>query len=440
MDIRAQFLINSTKGQDYEADLEFTPAMEDPLVRLIAYYLPQFYPIPENDLWWGRGFTEWSNVTKTLPRFSGHYQPHLPGGLGFYDLRLIETLKAQAILAKKYGLAGFCFHHYWFKGKTLLDTPIKTLLSNPDIDIGFCVNWANGSWTRRWDGKDKEVLISQSYSDEDDLAFAESLRPFFEDKRYIRINGRPLFMVYNPGEMPDTALTIKRWRSYFAKTGVADPYIVMPQAFDNNDPRKYGFDAAAGFPPHNGGWRLPDIKSSLRPFKPWSRETVVQYDALMNNAVLNNPEEFTLLPGVCPSWDNSPRREDGGTCFLGASPKKYGSWLEKACRAVLRNTNKDERIVFINAWNEWAEGAHLEPDIHYGYAYLAETSRVLQRVQSSTTGIEKRRPFLSIQTEIFHNYEKRSFLQRVLRRALLTIADIFEFFEVVFRSFGETFR
>ena len=445
MDLIDQLKKNMAKSPDYEDDSSQAPPFSEKLVRLIAYYLPQFHPIQENNEWWGDGFTEWSNVTKALPRFHGHYQPHLPGGLGFYDLRLTETLRNQAKLAKKYGISGFCFHHYWFDGKPLLETPIEILLKSKDIDIGFCINWANESWVRSWDGNEKDALISQNHSPEDDLAFAHSLKRFFSDNRYIRINNRPLLMVYRPSLFPDAAETLNRWRDYFHQSGMENPYIVMPQAFNDNDPRKYGFDAAAGFPPHNGGWGLQNIRSSLISFKPWNQEKVSQYERLMENMILNNPEEFTLLPGVCPSWDNTARREKGGTCFVGSSPKKYAEWLLSACERVLKNPNEDERIVFINAWNEWAEGAHLEPDTHYGYAFLAETSRVLLRLGLNSNKEIIRRPFLQIQHDISNNYaldsyEKKPFLIRLIRRAFFAMSDVCESAGRYSRSLGNKFH
>ncbi len=429
-----------TKGPDYEDDLNQIPEISKK-VRLIAYYLPQFHPIPENNKWWGEGFTEWNNVTKALPRFYGHYQPHLPGGLGFYDLRLPETLHTQAVLAKKYGLEGFCFHHYWFDRKPLLETPIEILLKNKGIDIGFCVNWANESWVRSWNGNEKDTLISQKHSPEDDLAFAQSLKRLFLDNRYIRVNNRPLLMIYRPSLFPDMAATINLWRDYFYQSKIENPYVVMPQAFDDNDPRKYGFDAAVGFPPHNGGWRLENIRSSLNPFNPWNEEKIFEYDKLMENMILNNPKEFTLLPGVCPGWDNTARREKGGTCFVGSSPKKYGTWLLSLCERVLRNSNEDERIIFINAWNEWAEGAHLEPDTHYGYAFLAETSRVLQRLGLSSNAAMTPRPFLEIQNDLENSYisarsKKKPFLIRLIRRAFFIMSNACESTGRHLRAFG----
>lgn len=376
-DVLQQLRLNAQPGQQYEADLDDAPITTDPVVRLIAFYLPQFHPIPENDEWWGKGFTEWTNVTKAVPRFPGHYQPRLPGELGFYDLRVPDILRKQANLAKRYGIGGFCFHHYWFGGRRLLEHPLDTLLNHPDIDLPFCINWANENWSRRWDGRDHDTLMAQQHSPEDDIAFAVSLEPLFRDPRYIRIDGRPLLMLYRPSLLPDAAATVRRWRSHFVRAGSGDPYIVMAQSFDEVDPTKYGMDAAAGFPPHNAGWNGTQLQGTLNLFDPEYRGQVVDYDQMASRAMANKPVEFTLFPGVCPAWDNEARKPNRGFCFIGSTPQKYGRWLAEACRTSLELTRPDERIVFINAWNEWGEGAYLEPDRHFGYAYLAETARVL---------------------------------------------------------------
>lgn len=388
MDLFAQLERNLRPGPDYEDERDDIGLPTPPPVRMIAYYLPQFHPIPENDEWWGKGFTEWTNVTKALPRFAGHFQPQLPGGLGFYDLRLTETLRQQASLARRHGISGFCFHYYWFSGRRLLEKPLELLLSDPDIDMPFCVNWANESWTRTWDSSEQHVLMAQRYSAEYDIAFAAALEPAMRDHRYIRINGRPLLMIYRPGLLPDATATVTRWRQYFISRGVGDPFMVMPQAFGNDDPRVFGMDAAAGFPPHKFGWDLPPITASLPLLDRRFRGSVVSYESMARAAMAARSEDYRLFPGVCPSWDNEARRPARGLTFSGSSPRLYGTWLEHAGRMALQAPDYDERIVFINAWNEWAEGAHLEPDLHHGYAYLRETARVLNRlVQPHATGL-----------------------------------------------------
>jgi lipopolysaccharide biosynthesis protein len=373
--------------EDGSVTFEFN---ENP-VRVIAYYLPQFHSIPENDLWWGKGFTEWTNVTKSFPRFRGHYQPHLPGELGFYDLRNPEVLYRQAELARRYGLYGFCIHHYWFNGKTLLHAPLRNLLENLDIDIGFCLNWANENWNRSWDGVDKEILIAQKHSPEDDLALAASLERALADPRYIRVDGRPLLMVYRPDKLPDMRATADRCRNHFERAGYGNPFLVMPEVYGNIDPTEFGMDASAGFPPHNGGFNAPHhIRAYLAKLEhPTESAGVRSYDAMMRralsnlrNTLSNPPSKFPFFPGVCPSWDNSPRRQSGGHVFFGSTPQKYEKWLKAACEFTMQRYTLDQRIVFVNAWNEWAEGAHLEPDRHYGYAYLAATGRAISTLST----------------------------------------------------------
>ncbi len=372
---------NVSPGRHYDDGAGIPDGAVDPAVRLIAFYLPQFHAIPENDGWWGAGFTEWTNVTKAVPRFSGHYQPRLPGALGFYDLRHPDILRRQAELARRYGVHGFCFHHYWFGGRRLLEKPLDNLLANPDIDLPFCVNWANENWSRRWNGLDQDVLIGQSHSAEDDLAFARSLEPILDDPRYIRIGDRPLLMLYRPQLLPDAAATAERWREHFVRQGRPDPFLVMVQSTGDEDPRRYGFDAAVGFPPHRGNDHIPAVQAPLM-FDHGFRGTIKRYEDLASEAVLHRPTDYLYFPGVAPQWDNDARRSGKGLVFVGSTPERYSQWLEAECRWVAGRP-EPERIVFVNAWNEWAEGAYLEPDRHFGYAYLAATANALGRVRAA---------------------------------------------------------
>ena len=382
MDLLAQITENVAPGREYESDPAGALTSRDPLVRLIAYYLPQFHPIPENDLAWGKGFTEWTYVTKGLPRFVGHYQPRLPGELGFYDLRLVDTLRQQANLARRYGIYGFCFHYYWFSGKRLLEKPLNLILNNPDIDMPFCVSWANHNWTRTWNGGNREVIQEQQHSPEDDLGFIRALEPLMRDKRYIRINDRPLLLLYKPKFLPDAVTTVRLWRKYLINAGVGDPYIVKSHIDDYIDPEVFGMDAAAGFPPGPNGWSLPEIGASFVKLDPRFSGWIRSYEMLAAQFCALPRQEHTFFHGVCSGWDNEPRQPGQGTCFFGSSPRSYGLWLERACRRTLDERVGDERLVFVNAWNEWGEGAHLEPDRHHGYAYLAATARALNALEN----------------------------------------------------------
>lgn len=422
------FEFNTGKGPLHE-NVESLPAdpPSDPSVRLIAYYLPQFHSIPENDAFWGVNFTEWTNVTKALPRYAGHYQPRLPADLGFYDLSHSDVLRKQAKLSRRAGIYGFCIHNYWFSGHKVLDGPLRALLSNSDIDLRFCLNWANENWTRRWDGAESNILLQQRYDSGDDVKYAESILPALKDPRYIRIDGRPLLMIYRPGIVPSAAKMIKNWRSFFKENGVGDPYIIMPQAFGDIDPRAFGLDAAAGFPPHNGGWELPNRRNSIKLLDTGYDGVAASFEDLAAAHINNRPTDFRLFPGVCPSWDNEARKPRRGHSFYGADPSLYGRWLKAASEQASRAPIHDERIVFINAWNEWAEGAYLEPDRHFGYAYLAETRRIMEDLKGAHTTKEKA---LNIRDEhvlplrLLTKVSRRNWLKNVPHRVLRKTAKI----------------
>jgi glycosyltransferase involved in cell wall biosynthesis/SAM-dependent methyltransferase len=361
--------------------LTTTPGV-DTRIKTIAFYLPQFHPIPQNDEWWGRGFTEWYNVARGRPQFPGHYQPHHPGELGFYDLRLVEVQRRQIELAKAYGLHGFCYHHYWFGGTRLLRRPLDQVLANQDLDFPFCICWANENWTRRWDGLDSEVLIAQRHSPDDDVAFIRDIEPALRDPRYIRVHDRPLLIVYRPSLLPDARATAERWREYCRSVGLPDLYLVCAQGFDRTEPQAFGFDAAVEFAPNNMG--APKITSEVAQVNPDYSGVIYDYEYLVESSRrYESPPNYRLFRSVTPMWDNEARRPGRGAVFAGSTPALYGEWLENACRRTLGEF-ADTPFVFVNAWNEWAEGAHLEPDRDYGYAYLQATADTLRKFAPET--------------------------------------------------------
>lgn len=347
-------------------------------VKIIAFYLPQFHEIPENNAWWGKGFTEWTNVKPAMPQYEGHYQPHIPGELGYYNLLNPDIQKRQIELAKNYGVGGFCFHFYWFNGKTLLEKPIENYLKNQELDFPFCLSWANENWTRRWDGMESEILIEQKHTTEDDLAFIQHVSKYMRDKRYIRIDNKPLLLVYRPGLLPSPNNTAERWRKWCRENGIGEIYLANVQSFEITDPNKIGYDAAVEFPP---GSFVP--LNVTRLFKTGSNDfkyTVYDWKTVQMRCENYNLPEYKLFRGVCPSWDNTPRRKNKSIIYINHHPDDFENWVYKAAiDTCKRFENTDERLVFVNAWNEWAEGAYLEPDEKYGYAYLQNIYNALQK-------------------------------------------------------------
>jgi lipopolysaccharide biosynthesis protein len=355
--------------------------------KLLAFHLPQYHPIPENDEWWGTGFTEWRNVARATPLFPGHYQPHLPADLGYYDLRLPEVRQQQADLARQYGIQGFCYYHYWFSGKQLLERPVAEILSSGQPDFPFCLCWANENWTRRWDGQDQEVLIAQHYSPADDLAHIQSLLPSFLDPRYIRIQNKPLFLVYRSSALPDPLATTTLWRQQAQASGLEDLYLVKVESFTadcQRRPELDGFDAALDFQPDWGSlpsprqpprrWSVLNMLGLARRPHPFRTNRVFSYPEVVAAMLARPAVDYPRIPCVVPSWDNTARRRNGGATILhGSTPEAYGHWLRSVLADRPTLSRLPEPIVFINAWNECAEGNHLESDLQWGHRYLEET-------------------------------------------------------------------
>lgn len=342
-------------------------------VRFIAFYLTQFHPIPENDLWWGTGFTEWTNVTKATPVFDGHYQPHLPADLGFYDLRLKESRHQQIELAKRYGIDGFCYYYYWFSGKRLLERPLEDMLHDPESDMPFCLCWANENWSRRWDAAESEVLIAQQYLPGDDLAFIKSLIPYFNDRRYIKINGAPLLIVYRPQHLPDPKKSAQVWRDYCKSIGIEKIHLHSALTHGNWDYEQFDFDGGVEFPPHN--MKQDNLVGELNCVENY-QGYVVDYSEVAKMYLANDYSEKNVYRCLFPSWDNTARRKLNGAVIINGTPENYECWLSSALKKTKEEYPNQERILFINAWNEWAEGCHLEPDRRYGHQFLDVTKRV----------------------------------------------------------------
>lgn len=352
--------------------------------RCVAFYLPQFHPIPENDRWWGPGFTEWANVARGRPLFRGHEQPKLPGELGFYDLRLPETRQSQADLAQSHGVDAFCYYHFWFNGRRLLKEPLDRMLACGRPDMPFLLCWANENWTRVWDGGDRDILIAQHYSDADDVEHARFLASVLDDHRYVRLDRRPVLLVYRAGLLPDPIRTTETWRREITRLGVSEPYLCSVESFPDEvrDPSCRGFDASVEFAPqfqHLPRWRRTNmvLRTTVRRHLAPSRlgHHIVSYDGLARRMRAKPLPPYPYFRTVTPGWDNTARRRVGGLVLKRNSPQAYEAWLREVT-AEARQTGRP--FVFVNAWNEWAEGAYLEPDRHHGRAFLEAHARAVR--------------------------------------------------------------
>jgi lipopolysaccharide biosynthesis protein len=344
-----------------------------PRVRVVPFYLPQFHAIPENDRWWGAGFTEWANVTAAKPVYAGHDQPKLPADLGFYDLRVPETVAAQIALAEEAGIGGFMYYHYWFAGKQLLEKPILDRLAG-DLKMPFCLMWANENWTRRWDGRESDILMGQRYSEASATRFIEDVMPILRDPRYMRIDERAVLAIYRPAQIPDLPAVVESWRQAARHARVGDLFVItvdVAKEFHGVDQgiAALGLDGSLGFPPHNALWEW--ISHDKVGIAPGFEGNLLSYRALVDDSVrrLNSGVPTHYFPGVMVNFDNTARRQSNPDIWYGSNPYTFRRWLAAAAAAV-EDRNRDQRLVFVNAWNEWAEGAVLEPSVRFGSTYL----------------------------------------------------------------------
>ena len=361
---------------------EAKPSLELDCER-IAFYLPQFHRCEENDRFWGSGFTEWTNVVRGLPKFVGHYQPRLPGDLGFYDLTVEDVLQRQVDIARNYGLTGFMFYFYWFGGRTLLEAPLRSFLRKRGLRFRYFLMWANENWTRRWDGLEDEVLLRQTYGADEPERFLDHIREYLEDERYLRIDGRPLIAVYRPSVIPDVRGWAERWREACVRRGFKDAYLISALSFGEGDPAATGFDAALEFPPHqtsmNRAKKPANMRERVQPFFAPPRERIYLYKAMVASQLSVSARDYRVYRTAFPGWDNTARRPDGrGLVFAFSNPRLFAEWTARLLSDEMQRRDALRMICF-NAWNEWAEAAYLEPDRFFGYAYLEALYETLSK-------------------------------------------------------------
>ena len=357
----------------YQENIDFSKYKTD--IKTIAFYLPQFHCFKENDEWWGKGFTEWTNTKKAKPRFEGHYQPRVPHkDIGYYKLDNIETIKKQITLAKQHGIYGFCFYYYWFSGKRLMEKPLDLFLEHKEIDFPFCLCWANENWTRRWDGLDKEVLIEQKYKKDDSKRFIEDIKKYLVDKRYIKIDNKPLLLIYKPDDIPNFLSMVEDFRKYAREQGIGELYIIIKTpSFSTNFDYVEKVDGEFDFPPHYTETNIENIKTLSTPLAFDYSKVVKGYDNLYRKHFPLKDFYYTTTM----SWDNSPRRKENYLVYCNYSISYFYEWLRNIIRETRKRYKEDKRFIFVNAWNEWAEGTYLEPDEKCGYANINTLSKAI---------------------------------------------------------------
>lgn len=350
-----------------------------PRARVVPFYLPQFHPSAENDKWWGKGFTEWTNVTSARPVYRGHNQPNLPADLGFYDLRLDAVRAEQMSLASEHGIEGFMYYYYWFAGHRLLSTPIDALLAS-DVQKPFCIMWANENWTRRWDGRTSDILMGQDYDRVPAADFIDDVMPFLRDSRYLRVDGRPVLAVYRIGQIPDAASVVAQWRARAREGGAGELLILsvdVAREFDGlvRGVKEVGLDGTLGFPPHNLKWEW--ISHGGLAVNPRFKGNLLSYKGMLDDLDRRLPAlSEDAYPGVMVNFDNTARRQWQSDIWYGSNPYSFRRWLAAAVSAVA-DRDPEHRMVFVNAWNEWAESAILEPTLRFGCTYLLAVRDVI---------------------------------------------------------------
>lgn len=349
------------------------------MIKPIAIYLPQFHAIPENDKAWGPGFTEWRNVKKAQPLFNGHYQPHVPHpDIGYYNLNEPEILVKQAEMAKRYGIYGFAFYHYWFEGKRLLDRPVSNMLKLKVPDFPFCIIWANESWSKHWNGSNREVIQLQTYSSADHVNHIRYLcENVFCDERYIKVNGKPLFIIYRTELIPNLEDAVNCWRREAKRFGYKDLYLVRVEHFVSDiHPVLINFDAAMEF--------APDFKYSVRSKSSDSGNNglfLYDYRKTIEKMISKPLKDYTYYRCVFPAWDNTSRMNKDGLVFINSSLAHFEKMIENSFQYSIDKLSVENQFVFINAWNEWAEGCHIEPDEKFAYSYLNSIRTALGKYQ-----------------------------------------------------------
>lgn len=347
--------------------------------KIIAYYLTQFHPDPHNEKWWGKGITEWNNVVRAVPQFLSHYQPRIPGELGYYDLRIKDVMKRQVELAKMYGIYGFSFYYYWFNGERLLEQPLEMFLENTDINFPFSLCWANENWTRRYDGTNEDILMKQPTSVDSYKNVIFDMIRFLKDERYICIDSKKVITVYRPSLMPKVKEVLHYWRQIAMEAGIGDLYLIaVKENMIDTGWLEEGYDALSEFHPGTLYKECTAINAEFQCIRKDFAGEIYSYEDIVKNKRYFNYSYKKLYRAVMPMWDNTARRNNKGMIFHGSSPLLYKEWLMDVIRENQEKKNVDDNIVFINAWNEWGEGTYLEPDRFYGYAYLNATKEAVE--------------------------------------------------------------